>query len=81
MSAFLPDSRFGAMGVAGTAANTGYWPNAARVWDVATGQEVWASSPQRHPISALAFAPDGRMLASGSWNATAVLWDLSKVGC
>jgi WD40 repeat protein len=31
-------------------------------------------------INALAFSPDGRTLAGGSWNTTVRLWDVSEAG-
>jgi hypothetical protein len=46
-----------------------------RVWDTATGQETRRLTGHRGEVTALAFAPDGRSLATGSTDATALVWD------
>jgi WD40 repeat protein len=47
----------------------------ARLWDVATGRPI--GEPMRHQnhVTAVAFNPDGRTLATGSTDGTAQLWD------
>ena len=57
------------------------------MWASATGEKV-ASVPQRpnateHSgmISSVAFAPRGRLLASGSWDHSIRLWDISTLQC
>ena len=54
------------------------------LWDVASGQRVGAPL-QGHTdsVTSLAFSPDGKALATGSTDKTAILWDVasrSKVG-
>jgi WD40 repeat protein len=48
-----------------------------RVWDTATGKLLgrFDGSPTR--VVAITFSPDGRRLASGGIDGTALVWDLS----
>jgi RNA polymerase sigma factor (sigma-70 family) len=64
--AFSPDGKL--MATCGYKAGGDF--NFAQLWDVATGKEVrrFAISHDVHQsVSALAFSPDGRTIASGSW--------------
>jgi WD40 repeat protein len=76
---WLPDGRLLALRATGTKEDRGYGPYCIRVWDVPNARLLWASPAQRHPISALELSPDGQTLVSGSWDGTALLWDLSKI--
>jgi RNA polymerase sigma factor (sigma-70 family) len=65
--AFSPDGRMVAWGS---------W-QAAQVWEVATGQERLSFNAHRGEVMSLAFLPDGRRLATGGPDATAMIWDLA----
>jgi hypothetical protein len=47
------------------------------VWDLTTGTEVAKRSGYGTVVGCLAFRPDGRALASGHADGTALVWDLS----
>jgi WD40 repeat protein len=56
-------------------------------WDTATGRKV-ATAPANHEItehagviSSIAFAPSGRLLASGSWDHSIRLWNVGTLQC
>jgi WD40 repeat protein len=46
------------------------------LWEVATGKEVQRCEAHDDRITALAFAPDGRSLVSGGWDASVRLWNV-----
>src|SRR5207245_5042900 len=48
------------------------------LWDVADGKAVHRFGVHRGGVTALAFSPDGRRLASGSQDTTALLWDVAS---
>jgi RNA polymerase sigma factor (sigma-70 family) len=51
--------------------------NTIRLWEVATGLERRRLKGHRAGIQSLSFSADGRLLASGSLDATALVWDLT----
>jgi WD40 repeat protein len=68
--AFSPDGRFVA-----TASDD----ETARVWETATGKEVYTLSGHEGPVRCVAFSPDGKRLATGSDDGTARLWLLDPL--
>jgi hypothetical protein len=48
--------------------------SALRVWDVARG-EVVLGLPEAKEVQFVAFAPDGRTVAAGTWGSELVLWN------
>jgi WD40 repeat protein len=71
--AYSPDGRW----IAGSACGPDTAP--LRLWDAATGRLRHTLEGQRPPITALAFAPDSALLASGGSQSTDVwLWDVAR---
>jgi WD40 repeat protein len=50
-----------------------------RVWDAATGKELHRFAGHQGGVIALAFTADGRRLVSGSFDTTALVWDVAGV--
>jgi WD40 repeat protein len=49
-----------------------------RLFDVLTGKELLRLQGHQARISSLAFSRDGTKLASGHWDSTALIWDVSS---
>jgi WD40 repeat protein len=70
--------------VAADQSETRTLPNGDRVvvctvhlWEAVSGQEIRRIAVQQNRIESLAFAPDGRTLATGGGDSTILLWDLT----
>jgi WD40 repeat protein len=49
-------------------------PGEVKVWDAQTGKEVFDLKGHTGPVTSVCFSPDGKRLASGSWQEVTV-WD------
>ena len=64
---FSPDGKYVA---------TASTDNTARVWDAATGKQIFVLNHDDW-VSNVVFSPDGKYVATASWDNTARLWDVS----
>src|SRR5205823_5051860 len=49
-----------------------------RIWKIADGQLLHTLLGHTGPLCSVAFHPDGKHLATGSYDSTVKLWDLSR---
>jgi RNA polymerase sigma factor (sigma-70 family) len=69
-AAFSPDGRI-------VAVSAGEAHASIRLFDVATGKELLRLQGHQAHVPSLVFSPDGTKLASGQWDSTALIWDVS----
>jgi len=66
--AFSPD---------GTKLASGSYDKSVRIWDVATGEELFYSLDHADDVTQVDFSPDGSLLASGGADGVVRLWDVA----
>jgi len=54
-----------------------YKMNSISIWEVATGKKLHSKIGHIGNISSSAFSPDGKLMATGSWDTTTKLWKVA----
>ncbi len=49
---------------------TASWDSTAKVWDVATGDEVHTLAGHTDVVTSVVFSPDGELVVTASWDNT-----------
>jgi WD40 repeat protein len=74
---FSPDGKVLAVGGGGFDKNLDQAWGEIRLWDLATGKELAHVNWPENRVNAIAFSPDGTLLAACSSNGSVALWDVA----
>jgi WD40 repeat protein/tRNA A-37 threonylcarbamoyl transferase component Bud32 len=77
---FSPDGKRLASSSGGFDAQFNPLPGEVKVWDAVTGRDLLTLKGHTHPVWHVCFSPDGKRLASASWDQTVKVWD-AVTGC
>ncbi|MGH7998576.1 MAG: protein kinase domain-containing protein, partial [Brasilonema sp.] len=76
ISPILSDSPLSKEGLVGILASSSA-DDTIKLWDIATGQEIYTFVGHSYSVNSVAFTSDGKILASGSSDHTIKLWDVT----
>jgi WD40 repeat protein len=75
---FSPGGRYLALGTASFDGGRLAWDARLHLWQLAAGTERWQQRTTKDSFRALAFSPDGRLLATAGAYTTVALWGTAK---